>query len=222
MDVRSRPFVVPALAVLLAVVAFFVVHARQGGVAHALGEGRQVGKISAAERAATFAFDPSIAPADRAAILRAVGDASPQAQALIGEVDGLVDVRLATLGSQTVGLTETDGDRYDVTLDLGAVSRQYGQRGIDRLVQHELGHVVDFALVPEALNEQLDAQIPQGYGCEDGNSGGCANRDERFAESFAKWASGDIGVDLYLGYKVPPPDDLANWGAPLAALAAGR
>ena len=76
--------------------------------------------------------------------------------------------------------------------------------------------------MPEALNEQLDAQIPQGYGCEDGNSGGCANRDERFAESFAKWASGDIGVDLYLGYKVPPPDDLANWGAPLAALAAGR
>ena len=48
------------------------------------------------------------------------------------------------------------------------------------------------------------------------------SRDERFAESFAKWASGDIGVDLYLGYKVPPPDDLANWGAPLAALAAGR
>ena len=39
---------------------------------------------------------------------------------------------------------------------------------------------------------------------------------ERFAESFAKWATGDIGVDLYLGYKVPPPDDLAGWGAPLA------
>jgi hypothetical protein len=220
-DVRSRPFVVPALAVLLAVVGFFVMHARTGGVAHALGEGRQVGKISAAERAATFAFDPSIAPADRAAILRAVSDAGPQAQALIGEVDGLVDVRLAALGSGTVGLTETDGDRYDVTLDLGTVSRQYGQRGIDRLVQHELGHVVDFALVPEAVDEQLDAQIPQGYGCEDGNSGACANRDERFAESFAKWASGDIGVDLYLGYKVPPPDDLANWGAPLAQLAAG-
>jgi hypothetical protein len=218
-DVRSRPFVVPVLVAVLAVACLVALRAHHSGVAQALGGGREAGKISAAERAATFTFDPSIAPADRAAVVRAVGDASPPAQALIGAVDGLVNVRLATLGSKVVGLTESDGDRYDVTLDLGAVSREYGQRGIDRLVQHELGHVVDFALVPEALDEQLDAQIPKGYGCEDGNSGGCANRDERFAESFAKWASGDIGVDLYLGYKVPPPDDLANWGAPLAALA---
>lgn len=220
MDDRTRAFAVPAFAVVMAVIAVFVVHARHGGVAHALGGGRTVGQVSAAERAASFTFDASIAPADRAAIVHAVADANPQAQALIGEVDGLVDVHLATLGSQTVGLTQSDGDRYDVTLDLGTVSREYGQRGIDRLVQHELGHVVDFALVPEALDEQLDAGIPQGYGCEDGDSGGCANREERFAESFAKWASGDIGVDLYLGYKVPPPSDLANWGAPLAQLAA--
>jgi hypothetical protein len=219
-DDRTRAFAVPALAVLLAIGALFVVLHRHG-VAHGFGGGRTVGQVSAAERAATFTFDPAIAPADRAAILHAVADANPQAQALIGEVDGLVDVHLATLGSSTVGLTQTHGDRYDVTLDLGTVSRRYGQRGIDRLVQHELGHVVDFALVPEALDRQLDAEIPQGYGCEDGDSGGCANPEERFAESFAKWASGDIGVDLYLGYKVPPPDDLANWGAPLAELAAG-
>jgi hypothetical protein len=218
-DDRTRTFAVPALAVLLALVGVFVLHAKRGGVARALGGGRAVGQVSAAERAATFSFDPSIAAADRAAIVRAVSDANPQAQALIGEIDGLVDVRVGAINGGTVGLTESDGDRYDVTLDLGTVSREYGQRGIDRLVQHELGHVVDFALVPEALNVQLDAKIPQGYGCDDGISGGCANRDERFAESFAKWASGDIGVDLYLGYKVPPPDDLANWGAPLAALA---
>ncbi|WP_155892156.1 hypothetical protein [Conexibacter woesei] len=218
MDVRSRPFAVPALAVLLILGGLLALRAHHGSVAQALGGGRQVGRISAAERAGTFVFDPSIAPADRAAIVRAVADANPQAQALIGAVDGLVNIRLAGLGSKVVGLTESDGDRYDVTLDLGTVSREYGQRGIDRLVQHELGHVVDFALVPEDMNKQLDAQIPQGYGCEDGNSGGCANRDERFAESFAKWASGDIGVDLYLGYKVPPPDDLSSWGAPLATL----
>jgi hypothetical protein len=220
-DDRSRTFVVPALVVLVAVVGALVLRAQHGGVAHALGGGRAVGEVSASERAATFSFDPSIAEADRAAIVRAVSDASPQAQALIGAVDGLVNVKVGALTGGTVGLTQSHGDRFDVTLDLGTVSREYGRRGIDRLVQHELGHVVDFALVPDALDVQLDARIPQGYGCDDGDSGGCADRAERFAESFAKWASGDIGVDLYLGYKVPPPDDLANWGAPLAALVAG-
>jgi hypothetical protein len=215
---RSRTFAVPVLAVLVALVGVFVVHSQRAKSARLLGSGRVVGQVSAAERAATFSFDASIAPADRAAIAQAVSDANPQAQALIGEVDGLVDVHVGTLSGGEVGLTESHGDRYDVTFDLGTVSREYGRRGIDRLVQHELGHVVDFALVPEALDRQLDAEIPQGYGCDDGNTGGCAPREERFAESFAKWASGDIGVDLYLGYKVPPPDDLSSWGAPLAQL----
>ena len=111
-----------------------------------------------------------------------------------------------------------ESDRFRVTLDLGLVAQRYGQRGIDRTVLHELGHVIDFALVPDAMNATLDAQIPRGYGCEEGETGSCANRDERFAESFAKWATGDIGVDLYLGYKIPPPDDRAAWGAPLATL----
>jgi hypothetical protein len=98
------------------------------------------------------------------------------------------------------------------------VSRRYGQRGIDRTVLHELGHVVDFALVPDALDRQLDAAVPQGYGCDEQMMGGCADTVERFAESFAKWATRDIGIDLYLGYKVPPPADLESWGAPLAGL----
>ena len=119
----------------------------------------------------------------------------------------------------TVGTTQSIGDRFNVTVNLGMVSRRYGQRGIDRDVLHELGHVIDFALVGPELNAQLDAAIPRGYGCDRGTSGSCANARERFAESFAKWATGDIGVDLYLGYKIPPPDDLASWGAPLATLA---
>jgi hypothetical protein len=118
----------------------------------------------------------------------------------------------------TVGTTESRGDRYGVDVNLGLVARRYGQRGIDRTVLHELGHVVDFALVPQALDDELDARIPRGFGCEQQSSGACASERERFAESFAKWATGDIGVDLYLGYKVPPPDDLAAWGAPLARL----
>jgi hypothetical protein len=183
--------------------------------------GRSVGEISAAERAATFAFDPSVAEADRSAFLTAITHARPEAQALIAAVDGLVDVRVAVTDAGTVGVTQSDGDRYLVTVNLGLVARRYGQRGIDRTVLHELGHVVDFALVPPALDDQLDARIPRGYGCEEGSAGACAVPAERFAESFAKWATKDIGVDLYLGYKVPPPDDLDAWGAPLASLLGG-
>jgi hypothetical protein len=77
--------------------------------------------------------------------------------------------------------------------------------------------VVDFALLPDALTTELDAGIPRGWGCEYGKLGSCASREERFAESFAKWATGDIGVNIDVGYKVPPPGPtLDAWGAPLA------
>jgi hypothetical protein len=214
---RSRVFVAP-LAVLL-VLSLGLFGLRLHSRAQAAAGDRSVGQISTQERAATFTFDPAVAPADRDAFLTAVAHARPEAQALIAAVDGLVDVHIASTEAGTVGTTQSVGNRYSVTVDLGVVSRRYGQRGIDRTVLHELGHVVDFALVPPALDARLDAAIPQGYGCDGQNSGGCAQPTERFAESFAKWATGDIGVDLYLGYKVPPPDDLAAWGAPLAALA---
>jgi hypothetical protein len=217
MGERSRGFVVPLAVLLVLSVGGFVL--RMHSRAQATAGGRAVGQVSAQERAATFTFDPGLAPADRAAFLTAVSHARPEAQTLIGMIDGLVDVHVAQTQAGTVGITQSVGDRYSVTVNLGVVSRRYGQRGIDRTVLHELGHVVDFALVPPALDTQLDAAIPRGYGCDSQNSGGCASATERFAESFAKWATGDIGVDLYLGYKVPPPDDLAAWGAPLAKLA---
>jgi hypothetical protein len=166
-------------------------------------------------------FDPAIAEADRQAVLAAIASAQAPARKLIDVVDGLVDVYVAPTGGHSVGLTESSGSRYRVTLDLGTVAARYGRRGIARLVLHELGHVVDFALVPEWLDRTLDAGIPAGLGCEEGALGGCANREERFAETFAKWALGDIGVSLNIGYKVPPPRlPLEAWGAPLAGLAA--
>ncbi len=217
MGERSRSFIAPLAVLLVLSLGGFVL--RMHSRAQATAGGRTVGQISAQERAATFTFDPGLAPADRDAFLSAIAHARPEAQALIGAIDGLVDVHIAQTAAGTVGTTQSVGDRYNVSVNLGIVSRRYGQRGIDRTVLHELGHVVDFALVPPALDTQLDAAIPQGYGCDTQNSGGCASVTERFAESFAKWATGDIGVDLYLGYKVPPPDDLAAWGAPLAKLA---
>ena len=204
---------VALVALVLAVLA-----TAHGHAAHAAAAGRTIGQVSAQERAATFTFDPTVAPADRAAFLLAVSHARPEAQRLIATVDGLVDVHVATTPQGIVGTTQQIGSRYSVTVNLGKVFALYGQRGIDRTVLHELGHVVDFALVPPALDAQLDAAIPRGYGCGQQEMGSCANERERFAESFAKWATGDIGVDLYLGYKVPPPPDLTAWGIPLVGL----
>ena len=177
-------------------------------------------RLPASVEAATFSFAPGTAPVSRAAVLRAVADASPAAQRLIGIVDGLVTVRVGPTGAPgAIGLTTLRDPGYDVTVDLGPVSERYGQRGIDRVVLHELGHVIDHAIVPAALDRQLAAGIPAGYGCDQGLSGACATADERFAESFAKWAVGDIGLDLNVGYKVMPPEpSLAAWGAPLERL----
>jgi len=173
-------------------------------------------------RRAGFRFAPTVAPADRQAFLDAVASARPEARRLIALVDGLVDVRIGPTGTPgAIGLTEDGEPGYRVTIDLGLVLARYGPRGVERTVLHELGHVIDHALLTDDVTAALDAGIPAGLGCEEGKLGGCANREERFAESFAKWALDDIGVNLEIGYKVPPPSPpLAVWGAPLARLAA--
>ena len=178
--------------------------------------------LPVAARAAGFRFVPGTAPTDRAAFLAAVADARPPARRLIDLVDGLTDVRVGpTDDDSALGVTRSGGPRYDVTVDLARVAAMYGRRGIDRVVLHELGHVVDHALVGDDVMPALQRGIPGGYGCEQGIAGACATAPERFAESFAKWATGDIGVDLYVGYKVPPPSPtLEAWGAPLARLGA--
>jgi hypothetical protein len=225
------------VAVLVIVLTAGIVHARasQGparptgayqvdGAAYRLdrAQARSTGTIYLSDdlRRAGFRFGPEASADDQAAILRAVADARPEAQRLIGLIDGLVDMHVGQVDAHAVGVTETTGDRYTVTIDLGRVAQMYGQRGIDRVVLHELGHVLDFALLPTELTTSLDAGIPRGWGCDQGETGACAPREERFAESFAKWATNDIGVDLYIGYKIPPPPSLEAWGAPLARFGA--
>lgn len=202
------------VGVLVALIALVGTRHR-GGTAGAAGDRAP---ITAAERQATFRFDPGVGSYDRAAIETAVADARPEARRLIDAVDGLVDISVQQTEAGSVGTTQEVGDRYEVHLNLGLASRAGGQRGIDRLVLHELGHVVAFALVPKATFDALVAQVPEGYGCDDGVTGGCTAAQERFAETFAKWATNDIGVDIDMGYKIPPPPDLQAWGAPLAHL----
>ena len=62
---------------------------------------------------------------------------------------------------------------------------------------------------------------PGGLRVRPGHRGRVRIAPERFAESFAKWATGDIGLDLFIGYKVLPPDaDARRLGRP--ARGAGR
>ncbi|CAA9470541.1 MAG: hypothetical protein AVDCRST_MAG53-1250 [uncultured Solirubrobacteraceae bacterium] len=203
------------LAVVVAAVALRpATRPAEGGVASAA-----FAAPTAGSRTQGVIFD-GVSPGDRQAVLAAVAGAQPDARRLMNKVGGLVTVRVGPAGGGAAGSTQPTRRGYDVVLDLALVSRTLGRRGIERLVFHEFGHVVDFALVPDATLAALDAGIPRGYGCEQGRLGACADREERFAESFAKWAADDIGVNLSVGYKVPPPAlSLATWAAPLTQLA---
>jgi hypothetical protein len=176
--------------------------------------------LSADQRAAGLRFADDVDPAWRQAVLASIAHARPEAARLIGLVDGLAQVSVGPTGPQALGVTSDLGGRYAIALDLARVQRLYGERGVDRVVLHELGHAIDAAIVPKELDAALDAEMPAGYACRPGeHTSACAPRAERFAETFAKWATGDIGVNLNVGYAVAPPVvSLERWGEPLAAL----
>ncbi|CAN5573912.1 hypothetical protein BH20ACT18_BH20ACT18_06990 [soil metagenome] len=183
--------------------------------------GPRVAELTDDQHSGGLRFAPDVHPVDQQVILATVARARPEARALIDRVDGAVTVRVASTGANVAGVTTSRPGGYDVVLALGAVSRQLGERGIARLVLHELGHVVDFALVPDDLARQLDEGVPRGYECDaGGGDGACAGPRERFAETFAKWATGDIGAALSIGYRIPPPASLEDWAEPLARLQA--
>jgi hypothetical protein len=205
-------------AVLAAVLLGAVLHARQQ--VRVINDPRAL--LTQKVRDAGLTFSPTVAPADRELILRDIALARPEARQLIALVDGLVTISVGDTssdGADTVGYTQGTPTGFDVTLNLAAVYQTEGERGTQRLVLHELGHVVDAVLVKPDLAAKLDAPIPVGYGCDPIASSpiGCAPREERFAETFSKWCTGDIGVNLPIGYKVAPPPSLDDWGAQLVS-----
>lgn len=205
-------------AVLAAVLIGSVLHARQRvRVVH---DPRAL--LTQKVRDAGLTFSPTVAPADRELILRDIALARPEARRLIALVDGLVTVSVGDAssgGTDAIGYTQGTANGFDMRLNLAAVYQAEGERGTQRLVLHELGHVVDAVLVKPDLAAKLDAPIPAGYGCDPMASSpiGCAPREERFAETFSKWCTGDIGVNLPIGYKVAPPPSLDDWGAQLVS-----
>ena len=108
--------------------------------------------------------------------------------------------------------------QYDVSFNLAYLD---GERKLDRdsTVAHELGHVIDAALVAPELRDRLAASLPPSGGCVTQDTGDCTSPAERFADTFAKWAlRGAVSV-AGAGYAVATPASLEDWGAPLATLA---
>ncbi len=179
-------------------------------------------ELDDAAKRAGFAHDGTGVASNRQALAAAIARSRPEAQRLVALVDGLVLVQFASPASGAVGTTSTvpkAGGRYIVQLDMPAAYRAAGQPGIDRLVLHELGHVVDFALVSQELRQQLFAGLASGYGCRRAGVNECAHPAEQFAETFAKWATGNVGVNVYMGYGTPlPRTSLDEWARPLTLL----
>jgi hypothetical protein len=176
--------------------------------------------ISDEQRTAGLTWDPAVAPADRAWIEQAIATARPEAQRLIADVDGLVTIHTAPLGEMIMGATKPGPDGFDVFFNITQLD---GERAIDRnvVVLHELGHVIDFSLIPASLDDQLDAGIPRPDSCggTGGPTGACAPPAERIADTFAKWALGGAVSAVGAGYQIPLPPSLEDWGSPLGAIA---
>jgi hypothetical protein len=173
-------------------------------------------------RAAPLQFAPAVSPADRAWILAAIATSRPEAQQLIGEIDGLVEIRTDLAGGDAIGLAQMRAGRAVVSLDVQALN---GDRAIDRnvAVLHELGHVIDYLLVSDELIKQLDAGIPTVGTCASWSAeptGACTAVEERFADTFAKWALGGRVSLAGSGYGIPLPASIEDWGQPLGLLAA--
>ena len=79
--------------------------------------------------------------------------------------------------------------------------------------------MIDHALVPPELRDQLAASLPPIGGCVSERTGDCTAPEERFADTFAKWALRGAVSAAGAGYGVATPASLEDWGAPLAALA---
>jgi hypothetical protein len=171
--------------------------------------------ITEAARAGGLTFARDVAAGDRDWIVRAIARARPEAARLIAEVDGLIVVRTFAAAGTTVGVTRSHERGFTVDLNVAHLNGE-GSRDRATVVLHELGHVVDFALVPAAVNERLDARIPRGGSC--GLAIDCDRVEERFADTFAKWALNGAVSEAGAGYGIPMPSSIEDWGAPLAEL----
>jgi hypothetical protein len=212
MDTRTLRFVVVGVVILLAIGG--KVTASRGSKANEFNH-----ELTPEVRAAGLTFAPGVAPGDQQWVLAAIAQARPEAQQLIGAVDGLVTIGTVNLpGAPFVGVAQAGSD--DIQLNIAYLD---GERKQDRstAVLHELGHVVDFELIPDEQMRDLAGAIPSsGGGCLTAETGDCTASEERFADTFAKWSlRGSVSI-IGAGYGVMSPASLETWGQPLGLLAA--
>jgi len=184
------------------------------------GDGETVA-ISDAERAAGPAFAASVPQADRGWILASLKRPRPEARRLLEEVDGLVVIQTHSNMGDALGYAQYVGHRFVVSFDIEAMN---ADERIDPgvVVLHEMGHVIDRALVGNELDARLEAANPRRGTCVTTAdvSGPCAAREERFADTFARWALRGAVSFGASGYNVDIPASLEDWGVPLLRLAA--
>jgi hypothetical protein len=177
--------------------------------------------ISADQRGAGLRFAPAVEASDRAWIQAAIQSARPEAQRLIAEIDGLVEIRTDLPHTLAIGQAEISSEGAVVRFDLRSLNYD---RALDRnvVVLHELGHVIDHYLVSDELVQELDRGVPRVGTCPADSplpTGACTAVEERFADTFAKWAlRGRISL-AGSGYGIPAPASIEGWGAPLGRLA---
>lgn len=173
--------------------------------------------VTGEARAAGLTYAPGITANDRAWIEAAIAQVRPEAAALIAEVDGLVRVGPLATGTAdgAIGRASSGPEGLKVDFDLTRLNNDLVMER-NAAVVHELGHIVDFVLVDDDMLAELDAGIPRGGAC--GLAVNCDAPEERFADTFAKWAlNGAMSVGS--GYGVPMPASIEGWGQPLGALA---
>jgi hypothetical protein len=208
---------IPRIAVVGVALALFTGYQVTSNRNPARGSGVQH-ELTPELRARTLTFAPEVAPADRTWILAAVAKARPEARELIGAVDGLVTISTVDApGAPFVGLAQERTD--DVKLNVAYLD---GERRQDRdqTVLHELGHIVDFELVPDDVIGRLAAELPSSGSCLTTEVGDCTAPEERFADTFAKWALRGAVSSVGAGYGLLSPASLEDWGAPLGLIAA--
>jgi hypothetical protein len=208
----------PRVSRIVAVCAVFALFAAYQARADRGGGASSTHELSPQVRSAGLTFAPGVAERDRQWVLAAIAKARPEAQRLIGAVDGLVTIStINEPGAPFVGVAHQGSD--DIELNVAFLD---GERVQDRdqSVLHELAHIVDFELVPDDQMRALAAQIPASGGCVTPERGDCTAPEERFADTFAKWALRGAVSGFGAGYGVSTPASLEAWGAPLGALAA--
>ena len=128
-----------------------------------------------------FRFSPDARGADRRAFERSVAQAGPDASSLIEKVDGLTRVSFVALPGALGDMRGVGRGRYAVRLRPQIVR---DPRRAPIVALHELGHVVDTALVTEDVRDRILDGVPCPYRPR---SGRCTP-DQRFADLFAVWA----------------------------------